>query len=193
MNNPNPKPQNKENSGRANPEARINSTGNVSVTRPQGRYEDYSDAQLEEFAKIASPQVSKLLNEQALASLDDLLTDTGVWATASGSSSYSSDAFRDDFGRDDASNGSRAHDGRERARTTRTKKKGRGRGRPPGAKNKRPEDRPIKIPGRGRGRPKVCAMLRWFALDAQGTCARAGASTTCARALGGVPRPACHA
>lgn len=54
------------------------------------KYDHYDDAELEAFAKFASPKVSELLKEQALA-LDDMLMNTSsAWSEDGDSDDYSS-------------------------------------------------------------------------------------------------------
>jgi len=72
----------------------FSSTGSLPLfQQTENKYDDYDDAQLEEFARIASPKVSELLNEQAMA-LDDLL-DTPGWSSSSSDGDGDSDDYSD--------------------------------------------------------------------------------------------------
>lgn len=60
------------------------------------KYDHYDDAELEEFAKFASPKVSELLKEQALA-LDDILMNTSsTWSDNDEGDDYSSNSSQAD-------------------------------------------------------------------------------------------------
>ena len=67
------------------------SVGSLPNLNMNSKYDDYDEAQLEEFAQIASPKVSELLKEQALA-LDDLLGSAWMNNSSGSSSSDDSDA-----------------------------------------------------------------------------------------------------
>ena len=68
----------------------FNSTNGSISGGNENKYDHYNDAELEAFAKFASPKVSELLKEQALA-LDDILMNTSsAWSEDGDSDDYSS-------------------------------------------------------------------------------------------------------